>query len=88
MRECHRVGKKKVDRPVRVPINRREVAADVWRHSKELRQISDFKHVYINPDETIEELAERKNLYDCSSRRSDATQKVPAYPDQCNLQPR
>ncbi len=64
VRERYRVGPRKpvIDRPVRVSFNSPEAAAEVLRESKGLKQTEDYKGVFVSPDRTPEERAERKKL--------------------------
>ena len=78
VRERYRVGPRKpgTDRPVRVSFNSSEAAAEVLRESKGLKQSKDYKKVFITPDRTPEERAERKKLVVLLKKKIEAEPKL------------
>ena len=70
--DTHRIGKPVTGRPrlLKVILKDTKSKREILRRAKMLKSISQFRHVYINPDRTLMQQLERKKLYqELKSRR-------------------
>ena len=77
MGEMYRIGMKKEDkvRPIRLVVKTLEGKIEIIKRAKQLKDVNDFKKIYISPDLTRKQQLEDKELRDKlkSFRKDDQT---------------